>query len=113
MEQTPIPITARTRRQAMDWSLVLASQGIECIIDRPETSEGWGLLVADSDHAAALSAIRQYQLENRIRPWQQKVFQAGILFDWGGLAWAFLLIFFFWLDTRIGLHARGVMDTTA
>ncbi len=111
----------------MDWSLVLASQGIECIIDRPEatvgrasslsleprSTGGWGLLVAQNDHASALKAIQQYRLENRNWPWQQRVLQPGILFDWGSLAWTFLIVFFFWLDTRIGLHAAGVMDTTA
>jgi len=127
MEQTLIRIPARSRRQAMDWSLVLASQGIECIIDRseaaqgqasslspePRSADGWGLLVAQNDHASALKAISQYRLENRNWPWQQRMLQPGILFDWGSLAWTFLIVFFFWLDTRIGLHAAGVMDTTA
>jgi hypothetical protein len=35
-------IAARTRRQAMGWSLVLASQGIEHTIDRDNAS-GWTL----------------------------------------------------------------------
>ncbi len=78
----PAPLTtripARSRGQAMDWSLVLASQGIEHVIEGPDetgwprnprSSEppgpyaplGWGLLVAEPDHGAALTAIRLYR----------------------------------------------------
>src|SRR5436190_15989082 len=53
-------IPARSRGQAMDWSLVLASQGIEHAIDDPAET-GWGLIVAESDRAAALEAIRLYR----------------------------------------------------
>ncbi len=113
MDQTSIRIPTRSRRQALNWSLVRASQGIECVIERPDADAGWGLLVADLDHAPALKAIHQYRIENRNWPWQRKVLQPGILFDWGSIAWAFLLVFFYWLDARIGLRAEGVMDPTA
>ncbi len=42
-------IPARSRGQAMDWSLVLASQGLEHAIAGPDET-GWGLLVAETDH---------------------------------------------------------------
>ena len=56
-------IPARNRRQAMDWSLVLLSQGIECVIER--SADGWTLLVEPQDRSRALATLRQYQIENR------------------------------------------------
>src|SRR5882757_9722670 len=56
-------IPTRNRRQAMDWSLVLTSQGIEHIIESDEAT-GWTLAVSAQDHEAALATIRQYRLEN-------------------------------------------------
>jgi hypothetical protein len=48
-----LSISARSKRQAMEWGLVLASQGIEAVIDN--SGEGWGLLVEwkDFDRAQA------------------------------------------------------------
>jgi membrane associated rhomboid family serine protease len=95
----------------MDWSLVLVSQGIETTIAPPDNGTGWGLLVAPQDCDKALDAIRQYGIENRGWPWQQQVFRAGFLFDWGSLAWVMLLSFFFWLSLRLDLHSAGIMDS--
>ncbi len=106
-------IPARSHRQAMDWSLVLVSQGIETTIDQGEDGTGWGLLVAGQDYGNALRAIRQYRLENRAWPWQQAVFKPGFLFDWGSVAWALLACLFFWLSTRTGLQTAGLMDGSA
>ena len=58
-----ILIPARNRRQAMDWSLVLASQGIGHVIDHDEAN-GWTLAVSAADRAAALAHIHQYRLHN-------------------------------------------------
>src|SRR5207249_3261813 len=55
-------IPARSRGQAMDWSLVLLSQGIECMIEHRE--EGWALLVGPQDFERAVAALRQYEIEN-------------------------------------------------
>jgi len=63
-----IRIAARSQRQAMDWSLVLASQGIEHVLNHTAET-GWSLVVAEAEHPAALAAIRQYRLENRRWPW--------------------------------------------
>jgi rhomboid protease GluP len=107
-------IVAHSRRQAMDWSLVLLSQGIEPTIDYSEEGAGWGLLVEAADYERALAAIRQYRVENRGWPWQQRVFQPGFLFDWGSLAWVGLISVFYWLsETQSGLKTAGVMDSTA
>jgi rhomboid protease GluP len=99
----------------MDWSLVLLSQGIEPTIVRPdeELGLGWGLVVASEAHEQALHAIRQYQHENRGWPWQQKIFRPGIIFDWGSLAWALLLILFFAINNRQDLSSPGIMEGNA
>ena len=73
-------IGTRTRRRAMDWSLVLASQGIETAIDEhPE--RGWTLVVAEADLARAQEAIEQYRRENLNWPWRREVSEGGLLFD--------------------------------
>jgi rhomboid protease GluP len=104
-------IAARSRGQAMDWSLVLASQGIEHIVDHtPEM--GWALLLAGPDHEAARAAIRQSRLENRY--WRRTIPHSRVIFDWAGGAWVLLTMGFYWLSVRHpGLRAAGIMDGTA
>jgi rhomboid protease GluP len=113
MEAATARIPTRSHRQAMDWSLVLVSQGIETTIDQTSDGSGWGLLVAGSDYGPAIKVIRQYHLENRGWPWQQHVFRPGFLFDWGALAWALLAGLFFWLSTTTDLKTAGLMDGAA
>jgi rhomboid protease GluP len=113
MEPPTARISARTRYEAMDWSLVLASQGIEPTIEYSEDGAGWGLLVPGQQFEVAVNAIRQYRLENRRRPWRQDVFGAGILFDWASLAWVLLAFAFFWFSTRGNLETAGIMDSTS
>jgi rhomboid protease GluP len=96
----------------MDWSLVLVSQGIETTIEYSEDGSGWALLVAGHDYESARNAIRQYFLENRRQPWRRDVFGAGILFDWGSLAWVFLIALFFWLSAHADFKSAGIMDGT-
>ena len=103
-------IAARSLSQAMDWSLVLMSQGIGAEIQQAETDSPWGLLVASEDYHNAVTAIRQYRFENRGWPWQKEVFRAGLLFDWGSLAWVILLILFYGLDAQLGLRGAGMMN---
>jgi rhomboid protease GluP len=103
----------RSHRQAMDWSLVLVSQGIESTIDQSADGTGWGLLVAAQDYANALRTLRQYRIENRGWPWQQAVFRPGFLFDWGALAWTALACMFFWLSAHTDLRSAGLMDGAA
>ena len=97
----------------MDWSLVLASQGIEHRIDQDEAN-GWTLAVAEADHASALAHIHQYRLENLHWRWRQPVFQPGLFFDWSCLAWVVLVILFYgWSETRADLRMLGRMDGAA
>lgn len=106
-------IAARSQRQAMDWSLVLASQGIEHILDHVEET-GWALLVAAADHAPALAAIRQYRVENRRWPWQRTIPKTGGVFDWFAVAWVSLTVVLYWLsDQRPVFKDAGMMDGAA
>ena len=78
MEAGLAQIDARSRRQAMDWSLVLASQAIDTALDYSEEGFGWGLIVAEGDYDRATEAIRLYQLENRRWPWRQELFPGRV-----------------------------------
>lgn len=94
MEPRLTRISARSRRQAMDWSLVLASQEIEAVIESPDTGEGWGLLVPPEQLSQALQAIRLYRLENRRWGWPPKSLPYGLLFDWTSLCWVVVICVF-------------------
>jgi rhomboid protease GluP len=114
MDAETARIPARSRREAMDWSLVLLSQGIEPVIDFDEGEAGWGLLVPGPEHNAALEAIHRYKLENRAWPWQQRLFQPGLLFDWASLAWVLLVTLFFCIsEGAANLRTAGAMDSVA
>jgi len=115
-ETMPLPtrrIAVRTRRQAMDWSLVLASQGIEHVIEQSEET-GYALAVAESDYERALAAIHQYRLENLHWRWRQPIFQPGLFFDWRSVTWALLVVsFYWWSEARTDLRSLGMMDGVA
>jgi membrane associated rhomboid family serine protease len=116
-QQQQIPplarIPARSQRQAMDWSLALASQGVEPVIE--QTADGhWALVVAATDYDNAVSTIRQYRLENLRWPWRKPIFKTHTVFDWASAAWVLLAISVFWLtETRPGLKEVGIMDSAA
>ena len=105
-------IPARTRRHAMDWSLVLASQGIDAVIEHQPDS-GWALVVPAADCPRALESIRQYRRENRRWPWRRKVLQRRLGFDWGAAVWTLLvLVFFSATHWRPALCDAALMDAT-
>jgi rhomboid protease GluP len=106
-------IATESKRQAMDWSLVLVSQGIESVIDYNETS-GWGLLVSEDELNRAQHIIEQYLAENFHWPWQQPIFHPQISFDWASLAWVLLICLFFWMSGQSqDLRSAGLMDSAA
>lgn len=85
-------IPARSERQAMDWSLVLTSQGIEVIpeageVDGPE----WRLRVPEADRERALGLIRQWRAENRGWHWRREIPASRLEFHAGALLWVFAL----------------------
>ncbi len=94
----------------MDWSLVLASQAIEATIDCGENGSGWGLIVPAEDLDKAVTALRQYHLENRHWGWARQVVGPGLLFDWTSVLWAGLLGIFFWIsEVDPGFRLAGIM----
>lgn len=107
-------IAARSKKQAMDWSLVLASQGLEPIIEELPENGGWGLVIASKDSEKAFKALKQYRLENREWPWRQPLPWPEAHFDWMSLAWAGLLVFFHWAGSvKPELYKNGMMASNA
>lgn len=86
----------------MDWSLVLASQGIAAVIQHDPAPGGWTLLVEPAQQSVALSAIRQYRIENRRWAWRQQLAWPEVTFHWGVLFWVGALILFHWLAETWG-----------
>lgn len=105
-------IPTASERQAMDWSLVLVSQGIESVIEHDPESGRWQIVVNPADVSRAVNAIRLYTLENRQRRWQLAVPGTGLLFDWRCLACLlfFVLVFAFEATGRGNLRAAGALD---
>lgn len=108
-------IPVRTERQAMDWSLVLVSQGIEATIERTAEGDEWHLLVNAPDYSRALQALRQYRIENRSQAWRQELPWTGLIFDWRAAFVVLFLIFLFAVEVsgRGNLRALGMMDNQA
>lgn len=110
--QPPMFIFARSKRQAMDWSLVLASQDIAVIIDRQ--GPGWVLTVDEPDYVRAMEALRQYQLENRSSRWRGELPGTDMVFHWGSLLWVGGIIAFYWASERYaGMRSMGMVDSGA
>ena len=105
-------LPVRSFGQAMDWSLVLVSQGIENSIEQSEA--GWHLWVATADAPFARETLRLYEAENRARRWRRDVFHSGVWFDGASVGWAVTVIFFYWLNAQGGgLRSAGLMDAQA
>ena len=85
----------------MDWSLVLASQGIEVALDRGPDGHAWSLLVSPADEARARASIRQYRQENRGSSWQHTVPGSNLLFHAGVLLWVFVVTLLFTLQPEL------------
>lgn len=106
-------IPARTKRQAMDWGLVLASQGIDPVIEQIEDGR-WTLVVPSEDYDKSVAAIRTYRVENLGWPWRKPIFKTHTIFDWGGAVWVLLTFAFYWMSDRsVALRSAGIMDGTA
>lgn len=98
----------------MDWSLALASQGLEPVIEHIAEADAWGLSVPQAEHARALAIIQQYRIENRGWPWRREVAQPDFVFDAGSVIWVLLMGTFYWLSVADPhLKAAGLMDVAA
>jgi len=106
-------IPTRGERQAMDWSLVLASQGIETIIERDPEAGTWQLLVPGTDYTRALQSIRQYLKENQHRRWCQELPVRGLMLDWRSIAPMVLFILIYAADLNGRFRSAGVMNSEA
>ena len=103
-------IRAHSERQAMDWALVLASQGIETIMDREPSGHGWALRLTAGDHERALRSIHQYRIENRRFGWRQPLPDSDWTYHWGVIAWMVVCVIVFGFQSRL---ERGLFDSTA
>ena len=106
-------IPVRNQKQALDWSLVLASQAIACRIVSPETGAAWGLEVERGELARALAALRLYKAENRGWHWRQETPWPGLTFHWGGAVFCFFLLLLHAVsELAFGeLHNAGILDS--
>jgi rhomboid protease GluP len=122
MAQPPMPpnplsamaeIVAFSRRQAMDWSLVLASQGIEAIIDHAADRDRWLLLVAPHELDRARESIRLYRAENRGWSWRKELPGSDLELHWGAIVFCVVLalIHSFVAYEAPTLQFRGAMDS--
>jgi membrane associated rhomboid family serine protease len=106
-------ISAFSRRQAMDWSLALASQGIESTILRSVERQRWILQVAPPDFERAMETIRLYRAENR--GWSLRRTLAGEDIDlhWGAIAFCVVLglVHSFGTYQVPAVHAKGALDS--
>jgi len=98
----------------MDWSLVLLSQEIECIIEQSEN--GWELSIDPRDRERAIEILLQYRRENRGWRWQHRLPWPDFPFHSGVVIWCLLLLVFYWLSgisTRLEvagtLHSQAVL----
>src|SRR5262245_29979093 len=106
IEPTSAIIPARSRRQAMDWSLVLLSQGVECTIE--QLADSWALLVEPRDFERSMAALHQYEIENPRSRWRQELPWSTVVFHWGSLVWCLVLAAVYGLDTLMGVNLKPV-----
>src|SRR5437870_3672026 len=86
-------IPARSQAQALEWSLVLLSQGIESAVEPGEEGR-WLILVDPAQFGDAARTLRLYISENRrpaVSPGGETDGERALLFDWGH-AWFFALL---------------------
>lgn len=106
-------IAARSKRQAMDWSLVLASQGIAAIVNKVES--GWILTVDPPDFERAKAVLNQYQIENQGWHWRRELPWTGAVFHWGAGWWVLgIVAVYYWSTVRFpGLKEAGMVESRA
>lgn len=110
-----VTIPAASKAQALDWSLVLVSQAIDCTIVVDSDSGRWGLAVEPADVSRACSTLRQYLRENRGWLLRPAVTLRELRFDFSVLVWCAVLGVIHWLATgrAPGLVTAGEMQGTA
>jgi membrane associated rhomboid family serine protease len=88
-------IWVESEQQALDWSLVLASQEIGSVLLAPsQETPSWRLVIEMGDMARAQEAIDKFRAENRGWTLRQRLPWSGLLFHWGALFWALSMVLF-------------------
>ncbi len=107
-------LETRSKTQALDWSLVLISQGIESVITWREVDEVWQVEIAGENRQSAQESIAAYERENSIS-WRRELKGSGLLFDVRAVVAFAALSLFYWLVVASWpeLRAAGVMDRAA
>ena len=108
MQSTGTTIPAGSHHQAMDWSLVLVSQGIESVIDHNAEEGTWRIIVLDADRARAIDAIRQYHAENSNQTWRRDLPWTGLIFDLRCVPWLLLPVFLYVIEATGSAVLRPV-----
>jgi rhomboid protease GluP len=104
-------IPARSEQQAMDWSLVLLSQGIENAIQPDAERARWNLVVDPPNYSRAIQVLRLYVTENRRRVWVQRVPWSQLVFDSRSAVWCVLLIVMYALQKEHkSIDVEGMMN---
>jgi membrane associated rhomboid family serine protease len=105
-------ILAKSERQAMDWSLVLISQGIENTIEHSAETAQWQLIVSQPEYQRAIKAIKQYHVENKRGAWVQELPWSDLLLDWRATAWVVILIAIYFANqaSRGAWEQAGLMN---
>ena len=108
-------LPVRSRRAALDWSLVLASQGILTTIHRDPESGQWFLELEPEQSRAARKALDLYLRE--VRDWKElpRLKEQMRLWHPGALLWGLYLVLVYVIDSAQGFGWReaGLMSSEA
>lgn len=107
-------IEVRSKKQAFDWGLVLASQGIDFIINKSEDDSRWVIEVNLPDLTRAVNAIELYERENP-EVTKENYSKLGLneLFHPATFFWAIIIIAFFFVNAAMSdwLKSIGSVDS--
>lgn len=103
-------IAAPSKRVAMDWALVLASQSIEVLVelDSERGSRAFALRVPGFEYSRARAAIQAYERENPRRRWKAAIDSARVPLHPAALLWATVVVMIHWADARTGGTLTGL-----
>lgn len=116
VENTTRHIPVRSRRDAMELALALASQSIHPTISKTENN--WSLEVDEAEFESANRIIEQYRQENRNWrgwKWQHHLPVSDLWFHAGSIFWcATIVTLYYWNKIRFPqLETLGIMDSAA
>lgn len=106
-------IHARNSDEAMDFGLVLASQGIVHVMERDPETGTWLLRVEESDFARAADNIRKFVDENKGFKWRQTIPSTDVVFHRGAIVWCLVLVWLHGFVSGPGYRLKeiGRMDS--